>query len=155
MSVLLYGCTAWILPKCQEKKLDWNYSRMLHIFFKQILETAPYKTASVQPLSSILKTIQIRRRRYVGHCWRSKDKLINNVLLWSTIRVDGMTWWWWSSIHGHTRTKIHQLCLNTGCHLENLPRVMTKKDGWQERIKGICTVDTSWWWWWWWWRNWY
>ena len=31
----------------------------------------------------ITKTIQVRRTRYVEHCWRSKDELIRDVLLWT------------------------------------------------------------------------
>ena len=34
-------------------------------------------------LPPITKTIQVRRTRHAGHCWRNKDELINNVLLWS------------------------------------------------------------------------
>ena len=33
-------------------------------------------------LPPITKTIQVRRTRHAGHCWRSKDKLISGVLLW-------------------------------------------------------------------------
>ena len=33
-------------------------------------------------LPPISKTIQIKRKRHVGHCWRSKNKLTSNVLLW-------------------------------------------------------------------------
>ena len=29
MSILLYGCTTWILMKQLEKKLDWYYTMML------------------------------------------------------------------------------------------------------------------------------
>ena len=32
-------------------------------------------------LPPITKTIQIRRTRHAGHCWRSKDELISDVLL--------------------------------------------------------------------------
>ena len=31
----------------------------------------------------ITKTIQVRRTRHAGHCWRSKDELISDVLLWT------------------------------------------------------------------------
>ena len=30
VSILLYGCTTWMLAKCMEKKLDGNYTRMLY-----------------------------------------------------------------------------------------------------------------------------
>ena len=29
VSILLYGCTTWMLTKCMEKKLDGNFTRML------------------------------------------------------------------------------------------------------------------------------
>ena len=29
------------------------------------------------------KTIQVRRTRHAGHCWRSRDKLISDILLWT------------------------------------------------------------------------
>ena len=31
----------------------------------------------------ITKTIQVRRTRVVGHCWRSRDELVSDVLLWT------------------------------------------------------------------------
>ena len=34
-------------------------------------------------LSPITKTIQVRRTRHAGHCWRSRDELISDVLLWT------------------------------------------------------------------------
>ena len=34
-------------------------------------------------LLPITKTIQVRRTRHAGHCWRSRDKLIGDVLLWT------------------------------------------------------------------------
>ena len=34
------------------------------------------------------------------------------------------------------KTYIHQLCMGTGCHLADLPRVMTHKD----RLEGIHSV---------------
>ena len=49
MSMLLYGYTTWTSMKHLEKKLDGNYSRMLHSYFEQILEAASHKTATEQP----------------------------------------------------------------------------------------------------------
>ena len=34
-------------------------------------------------LPPITKTIQVRRTRHAGHCWRSRDELISDVLLWA------------------------------------------------------------------------
>ena len=34
-------------------------------------------------LPPITKTIQVRQTRHAGHCWRSRDELISDVLLWT------------------------------------------------------------------------
>ena len=34
-------------------------------------------------LPPITTTIQVRRTRHAGHCWRSRDELINDVHLWT------------------------------------------------------------------------
>ena len=34
-------------------------------------------------LPPIMKTIQVRRTRHTGHCWRSRNELISDVLLWT------------------------------------------------------------------------
>ena len=34
-------------------------------------------------LPPITKTIQVRWTRHTGHCWRSRDELISDVLLWT------------------------------------------------------------------------
>ena len=34
-------------------------------------------------LPPITKTIQVRRTRHAGPCWRSRDELINDVILWT------------------------------------------------------------------------
>ena len=48
---------------------------------EQVLATTPHKTPTVRPPAPITKTIQVRRTRHAGHCWRSKDELIRDVLL--------------------------------------------------------------------------
>ena len=35
-------------------------------------------------LPPITKIIQVRRTRHAGHCWRSRDELISDVLLWTS-----------------------------------------------------------------------
>ena len=71
-------------------------------------------------LPSITKTIQVRRTRYAGHCWRSKDELISDVLLWN-------------ATYGRlkagrpVRTYLQQLCEDTGCSPEDLPEEMNDR----------------------------
>ena len=70
----------------------------------------------------------------MGHCWRSKNELISNVLLWTPT-------------HGHTsdwfaKTYLHQLCVDTRYSLEDLLGVM---DG--EKMSGnwMLSVRLKWW----------
>ena len=83
MSILLYGCTTWTLTKRMEKKLDGNYTRMLRAILNKSWWQHPTKRQLYGHLPPTTKTIKIRRTRHAGHCCRSRDKLISNVLLWT------------------------------------------------------------------------
>ena len=81
VSILLYGCTTWMLTKRLEKKLDGNYTRMLRAILNKSWRQHPTKHQLYGHLPPIMKTIQVRRTRHAGHCWRSRDELISDVLL--------------------------------------------------------------------------
>ena len=76
-SILLYGCTTWTLTKRLEKKLDGNYTRMLRAILNKSWRQHPTRHQLYDHLPPITKTIQVRRTRYAGHCWRSGDELIS------------------------------------------------------------------------------
>ena len=83
VSILLYGCTTWTLTKWLEKKLDGNYTRILRAILNKSWWQHPTRHQLYGHLPPITKTIQIRQTRHAGHCWRSRDKLISDVLLWT------------------------------------------------------------------------
>ena len=82
VSILLYGCTTWNLTKRLEKKLDGNYGRMLRAILNKSWRQHPTKHQLYGHLPPITKTIQIRRTRHAGHCWKSRDELISDLLQW-------------------------------------------------------------------------
>ena len=82
VSILLYGCTTWTLTKRLEKKLDGNYTRMLRAILNKSWRQHPTRHQLYGHLPPITKTIQVRWTRHAEHCWRSRDELISNVLLW-------------------------------------------------------------------------
>ena len=141
MLILLYGCTTSTLTKRVEKKLDGIYTRMLRAILNKSWRQHPTKQQLYGYLPPIAKTIKIRRTRHAGHCWRSRDELINDVLLWTPS-------------HGRekagrlARTYIQQLCVDTGCSPEDLPGVMGNWEEWRERICEIRADGSTWWWWW-------
>ena len=70
VSILLYGCTTWTLTKRPEKKLDDNYTRMLRAILNKSWRQHPTSHQLYGHLPPITKTIQVRRTRHAGHCWR-------------------------------------------------------------------------------------
>ena len=96
---LFYLHTFWFNPKLDkqrekhnghififnliEKKLDGNYTRMLQAILNESWWQHPTRHQLYGHLPPIMKTIQVRRTRHAGHCWRSRDELISDVLLWT------------------------------------------------------------------------
>ena len=140
-SILLHGCTTWTLTKRLEKKLDGNYTRMLRAILNKSWQQHPTRHQLYGHLPPITKTIQVRRTRHAGHCWRSRDELIRDVLLW--IPTHGR-----AKAGRPARTYIQQLCEDTGCCPEDLPRAMNDREEWRERIRDIRATSAIWWWWW-------
>ena len=140
-SILLYGCTTWTLTKRLEKKLDGNYTRMLRAILNKSWQQHPTRHQLYGHLPPITKTIQVRRTRHAGRCWRSGDELIRDVLLW--IPTHGR-----AKAGRPARTYIQQLFEDTGCCPEDLPRAMNDREEWRERVRDIRATSAIWWWWW-------
>ena len=139
VSILLYGCITWTLTKRMEKKLDGNYTRMLWA----ILNKSWRQHATKQlygHLPPITKIIKIKQTRHAGQCFRSRDELIKDVLLWAPS-------------HGRAkagrpaRTYIQPLCADTGCSPEDLQKAMDDREVWRERVRNIRVDSATWWWW--------
>ena len=63
----------------------------------------------------------------------------------------------WTPSHGRTkagrpaRNYIKQLCADTGCSPEDLPKAMDYREVLREWVRNIRADSVTWWWWWWWW----
>ena len=86
-------------------------------------------TMCLHPVSKFLLST-----KHAGHCWKSRDELIRDVLLWTPT-------------HGRAkagrpaRTYIQQQCEDTGCCPEDLPRVMNDREEWRERVRDIRATN--------------
>ena len=115
---------------------------MLHAILNKSWQQHPTRHQLYGHQPPIMKTIQARRTRHAGHCWRSRDELIRDVLLWTPT-------------HGRAKagrpaqTYIQQLCEDTGCCPEDLPMAMNDREEWRERVRDIRATSATWWWWWW------
>ena len=126
VSILLYGCTTWTLAKRWEKKLDGNYTRMLRAIWNKSWQQHPTRRQLYGHLPPITKTIKAERTRHAGHCWRSRDEIVSDVLLWTPAYGQ-------SKAVRPARTFIQQLCDDTGCNPEDLPEAMNDRETWRER----------------------
>ena len=80
VSVLLYGCTICTLT---------TNTKILHTALNKSWKQHPTKHPPIRLPTPHLTTSQLRRTRYTGNCWKSKDELISDVILWTPT-------------HGHT-----------------------------------------------------
>ena len=121
VSIPLYGCTSWTLTKRMEKKLDGNYTKMLRAILNKSRRQHPTEQQLYSHLPPITKTIRVRRKRRVGHCWRSRDAHIRDVLLWTPLYGR-------AKAGRPARTYIQQLCPDTGFNREELPEAMGDRE---------------------------
>ena len=131
----------WTLTKRLEKKLDGNSQECCEQSWTSPGGNTPQDTNCTATCLLSRKLFKLGRTRHAGHCWRSRDELISDVLLWTPI-------------HGRAkagrpaRTCIQQLCEDTGCSPEDLPEAMNDSEKCHERVRNIRAISTTWWWWW-------
>ena len=89
-------------------------------------------------LPPIMKTIQVRRTSHAGHCWRSREELISDVLLWTPTYGR-------AKAGRPARTYTQQLCEDTGYSPEDLPEAVNDREKWRERIGDIRAGGMTWW----------
>ena len=113
---------------------------MLRATWNRSWRQNPTKQQLYSHLPPITKTIQLRRTSHAGHCFRSGNDLVSDVLLWTLS-------------HGRTkagrpaRTYLQQLCEDTGCSPEDLSEAMNDMERWRERVSYIRADGTTRWWW--------
>ena len=92
-----------------------NISWRDHIFNKDLYGKIP----------KITDTIHEQRLRFSGHCWRSKNEVVSDVLLW--LPIHGRR-----SRGRHAKTFVDQLMEDTSCNYEELPNAMMNREEWRD-----------------------
>ena len=106
---------------------------MLRAIFNKSWRQHPTRHQLYGHLPPITKTSQVRRTRHAGHCWKSRDELISDVLLWTA--TYGL-----AKAGRSARTYIQQLCEDTGCSPEDLLEAINDGEKWRERESGISVL---------------
>ena len=139
VSILLYGGTTWTLTKRLEKKLDGNYTRMLRAILNKSWQQHPTRHQLYGHLPPITKIIKVRQTRHAGHCWRSRDELISDVL-------------WTPHMAGQKQDNQLEHTFNSYVRIWDVA-LKTCQRRWTigrsgERGSGISVLAARWWWWW-------
>ena len=110
-----------------ENNINCAYTRMLrdslnvswreHMKNREIYNNIPRITSSIRE----------QRMRFAGHCWRSKNELVSDVLLWTPKHGQRS--------HGRpANTFIDQMVEVTECEVEELINLMDTRDEWKKRV---------------------
>ena len=127
-----------------KKKLDGNYTRMMQAILNKSWRQQTTKQQQLYgPLPPITKPIKVRRTRHAEHWWKSRNKLISDVLLWTPshgrARAERPAW-----------TYIQQLCADMRYIPEDQPEAMDDGERWRDRVRDIradsVTCCCCWWW---------
>ena len=111
----------------QRNRLPWRETHIVLHWWQH-----PTKHQLYGHLPPITKTLQVRRTRHAGHCWKSKD----DVILWTPAYGQ-------AKAGRPARTYIQQLCEDTGCIPEDLPEAMNDREKWRERVRDIFASSTT------------
>ena len=105
-----------------------TWTRMQQAVLNKSKIQHPTKLHLYGELSPISKSIQIWWTRYARCCWRSKDEVISDILLWTPSHGRVRIAW-------QARTYLQQLCIYTGCSQEDIPIGMDDRDEKWESVR--------------------
>ena len=102
--------------------------------------STPQSSSCTATYNPSRKLSQIRQIRYAWHCWRTRNEVISDVLLWNPSHGQAKAGWpaW---------TYMQQVCEDTGSSPEDLPKAMNNWERWRERLRDIRADATTRWWW--------
>ena len=129
VSILLYGFTTWTLTKMAGEEGRRQLHKNVACNIEQVLAATPHKAPNIRPPAPHHENYP-RRTRHAGHCWRSRDELISDVLQWTPTYGR-------AKAGRPARTYIKQLGEDTGCSPEDRPEAMNDREKWRESVRDI------------------
>ena len=129
-SVLLYGAESWTLTGRMSDRLDGTYTKMLRAILGVSWKERKTNKELYGNLTKITDTLRIRRLKFIGHCWRRKNELINKILTW---------------VPKHGKRKrgrpamnyLDQIRNDTGMSIEELQNTMDDRDKWRKLVADV------------------
>ena len=127
--ILLYGSETWTMTKMMEKSLDGCYTNLLKSVQNLDWRNHPTLAEIYNGLPRISSVLSSRRLTFSGHCFRSKNEVISDLLLWCPVGPK----------RSRKRTFLDALKRETGLELEELRTAMSDRELWRE---GYCLFPT-------------
>ena len=124
LHVCVHMCGMWVTKPVIYIYI-YIHTRMLRTILIKSWRQHHTKQQLYGHLPPIKKTIKVRRTRYAGLFWRSRDKLIRDVLLWTSSHAR-------AKAGRPARIYLQQLCVDTGCSSEDLPEAINDREEWRE-----------------------
>ena len=134
-----HGCLCcFLIGLIHHIRFLWNYLKTFQSLLK-FTDFFLWFIVWIKRSCEVNKRKMTNELNYAQYCWRSKDELISDVLLWTPT---------YGQAKGGrpARTYIQPLCEDTGCCPKDLPEVMNDREKWRERVWDICASGTTWWW---------
>ena len=82
MLVLLHKCTNWT-NKTLRKNARWKLHNNATCYFEKNPGSSITQNSRCTDTDLSSQTIQVKGTKHIGHCWKSTDELISNILLWT------------------------------------------------------------------------
>lgn len=122
--ILLYGSETWTMTKVMEKSLDGHYTNLLKRVQNLNWRNHPNLAEIYNGLPRISSVLTSRRMRFAGHCFRAKEEIISDLLLWSPT----------GQVRSRKLTFIETLKRETGLELNEIKTAMLDRGVWKERF---------------------
>ena len=106
---------------------------MLRVVLNKSWKLHPTKEELYGNIPVISEIVRERRTKYAGNCYRSKDELVGDLLLWMPNHGH-------SSVGRPRRTYIDQLSNDVGIPVDELKPVMEDRDVWRERVRLVRAI---------------
>ena len=106
-TVLLCGSRAWTLTQSLDKKLDGACTEMQRVVKDVTWQQHFTNEVLYARLPRISTTSRERRLKFGGHCWRSKNEVVRDLVVWELKHGK-------RSVEGQACTFINQLEEETG-----------------------------------------
>ena len=123
---IFISCCARAREKCVLRSpwIEWVQFGVVRSFCEKLQN---YRYGN---LPKITDTLMIRRLQFIGHCWRKKDEVISELLLWEPK-------------HGARKrgrpatTYVDQLRNDTGLSIAELKSIMGNRKEWMKLVNGV------------------